>query len=386
MDGSGNVYSSGISTASWGDGECTDCPIRAFSASGNDDAFAAKLDSTGALKWNTFLGGDGVDHSTGIAADTSGNVYIAGISTSTWGTPVRAFTGFNDDAFTVKLDTGGSLTWNTFLGGNGIDDGAGIAVDGSGNVYLTGISGETWGTPVRPFTGFNDDAFAAKLDSGGALTWNTFLGGSTPDRGAGVAADGNGNVYVTGLSDDTWGSPVRAFSGTLTDAFAAKLDSGGVLFGNTFLGGILEDEGAGIAVDGNVDVHITGTSKSTWGTPLRALTGNTADVFVAKIPAIESCARKPDIPLYILPHEGEILQKRRVLIDWADSACVDRYQLIVREGSRKEPKVLDWKLSASQTTTGRLQQGKSYFWRVIASNEFGKSKQTWRWFKINYRR
>lgn len=73
---------------------------------------------------------------------------------------------------------------------------ASSTVDGSGNVYVTGSSDATWGAPVRPYTA-DDDAFAAQLNSSGAVTWNTFLGGSSWDYGRGIALDGSGNGYVT---------------------------------------------------------------------------------------------------------------------------------------------------------------------------------------------
>ena len=91
-----------------------------------------------------------------------------------------------------------TLTWNTFLGAGGNDYAQAIAVDGSGNVYVAGYSSATWGSPVRAF-GTGDDGFVAKLDSSGNLIWNTFLGGA---RGrlmsTAIAVDGSGNVYVTG--------------------------------------------------------------------------------------------------------------------------------------------------------------------------------------------
>jgi hypothetical protein len=114
------------------------------------------------------------------------------------------------------------LTWNTFLGGNGEDFGSALAVDGSGNVYVAGQSRANWGSPVRAFSG-GYDLFAAKLDSDGHLTWNTFLGSGGEDGGAALAVDGSGNVYVAGTSGASWGSPVRAYSGDSFNPFVAKL-------------------------------------------------------------------------------------------------------------------------------------------------------------------
>ncbi len=281
LDGSGNVYVTGYSYAPWG------LPVRAFGG-GFYDAFVAKLDSSGSLTWNTFLGGSGNDAGIGIALDGSGNLYVAGHSTATWGSPVRSYTSggtFGDDAFAAKLDSNGALLWNTFLGGSGDDVGYGMAVDGSGNVYVAGnYSTATWGSPVRAYTS-GKDAFAAKLDSSGALLWNTFLGGSGTDYGDAIAVDGSGNVYVAGDSDVAWGSPFRAYTSS-ADVFAAKLDSSGALIWNTFLGGSAADNGTGgsgiIALDGSGNVYVAGSSCATWGSPVRAFSGF-CDAFAVKI-------------------------------------------------------------------------------------------------------
>ena len=129
---------------------------------------------------------------------------------------MRAYTSCRDDydpaddgfdAFVAKLDSSGNLLWNTFLGGSGADHGQAIALDGGGNIYVSGESNVTWGSPMRAYTSGTGeippyDAFAAKLDgSSGALIWNTFLGGSGWDEGYAVAVDGNGNIYVGGQSN-----------------------------------------------------------------------------------------------------------------------------------------------------------------------------------------
>ena len=273
VDAIGNVYVVGYSSGTWGS------PIAAFA--GFYDAFAAKLDSNGTLIWNTFLGSAGNDQGYAVAVDVSGNVYVAGFSEATWGSPVRAFSGVAD-AFAAKLDASGTLVWNTFLGGGDYDFAVALAVDGGGNVYTAGFSYATWGSPVRAFSG-GEDAFAAKLDSNGTLIWNTFLGSGSTDAGLALALDGVGNVYVAGYSDASWGSPVRAHSGDYYDAFAAQLGSSGTLTWNTFLGGGGIDQGTGVAVDGSGNVYVAGYSGANWGdSTVRAYSGGN-DVFVAQI-------------------------------------------------------------------------------------------------------
>ncbi|MBP7961497.1 MAG: SBBP repeat-containing protein [Caldilineaceae bacterium] len=272
----GNIYVVGDGNATWGS------PIRNFTAGGGTiDGFAAKLDSSGGLTWNTFLGSSANDYGNGIAVDGSSNVYVTGGSAATWGSPVRSFTAGFNDAYAVKLTTAGALTWSTFLGGAGAEEGKGIAVDGSGNVYVAGDSSATWASPVRAFTGTSNDAFAAKLTSGGALTWNTFLGGSGSELGFAIAVDSGGNAYVSGYGSATWGAPLRSFGGT-TDGFAAKLSSTGGLTWNTFLGGSATDRATAIALDGIGNVYVAGDSLASWGTPDRPYT-SLRDAFAVKL-------------------------------------------------------------------------------------------------------
>ena len=158
------------------------------------------------LSWNTFVGGFSIfETASALATDKSGNVYVTGSSNVTWGTPVRAFTS-DDDAFIAKLDRNGNLIWNTFLGGSQSDLAEGVAVDSSGNIYVVGWSTAAWGSPVRSFSG-GYDAWAAKVDSTGHLIWHTFLGGpgvnTNLDYGLAIAVDAAGSIYVGGESPAT---------------------------------------------------------------------------------------------------------------------------------------------------------------------------------------
>jgi hypothetical protein len=269
LDSSGNIYVIGRSDASWGS------PVNAYS--GNEDAFIACTDSSGNLLWNTFLGCASYDYSRSIALDSSGNIYVIGGSDATWGSPVNAHSG-GVDAFVACLDGSGNLLWNTFIGSGSSDYGYGIALDSSGNIYVTGTSDATWGTPVNAHSG-GIDAFVAGMDSSGNLLWNTFLGSVSTDNSYDIALDGSGNIYVTGYSDATWGSPINAYSGG-TDAFVAGMDSSGNLLWNTFLGSGSSDYGYGIALDSSGNIYVTGTSDATWGTPVNAHSGG-VDAFVA---------------------------------------------------------------------------------------------------------
>jgi hypothetical protein len=269
VDGDGNVYAAGESYATWGS------PVQAFS--GSFDAFAAKLSSSGNLIWNTFLGSADSDSSHSVTVDGDGNLYMAGASSAAWGSPVRAYSG-TPDGFVAKLSSSGSLSWNTFLGSSDYDILNSVVVDGSDNVYVTGSSSATWDSPVRAYSG-GADAFVAKLGFSGSLIWNTFLGGGQDDSGNSIAINNTGNLYVLGDSYDTWGSPVQPYQG-FVDGFTAKVDPSGNLIWNTFLGGSGTDQAKALVLDKNENIHIAGMSGYTWGTPIRAYADNT-DGFVA---------------------------------------------------------------------------------------------------------
>jgi hypothetical protein len=322
FDSGGNVYVGGSSANSWGGGIVNSGnPVRDYTS--DSDAFAAKLNSSGVLQWNTFLGGSDRDEGNAIAVDGSGNAYVSGNSYATWqgaSSPEQGFTG-NIDAFAAKLNgITGALVWNTFLGGSGNDKGKAIAVDGSG-VYVVGDSYGWGATPVRAYTPGDYDAFAAKLDLDGKLLWNTFLGGDDEDQGNAIALDSNGNVYVGGFSNATWGAPDRAYtpgiSDSFSDAIAAKLDNSGNLLWNTFLGGSDEDHGYAIAVDSSGNVYVSGDSLATWGaSPVRAYTpaqvgadDNTSDAFVAKI-----SAAAPRV--YGVGGEVQSINRNNLLVPW----------------------------------------------------------------------
>jgi len=271
VDRRGNLYVIGICHETWGN------PVRPYGG-GDADAFVAKLNSSGELKWLTFLGGSGVDQGHDIAVDDTGNLYVAGTSYATWGSPIQGHSG-SGDAFIAKLNANGELQWNTFVGGTGSQSVKGIGFDTAMNLYVAGTSDSSWGTPVHAFGG-GTDAFVAKLGADGSFLWNSFLGSVGTDEGKDLAVDNAGNAYVVGTSAATWANPVDPFGGAAFDAFAAKLSSGGVLLWNTFCGGSGEDYGAGIALDAAGRVFVTGTSGADWGNPRRAYSGSD-DAFAA---------------------------------------------------------------------------------------------------------
>ena len=297
VDGGGNVYITGYSSASWnGPGSCTvagvpPCPLH---ASGNN--FVLKLDSTGAYQWHTFYGGTNSSADSGIAVDSSGNVYMTGYSYASWngpgsctiaGTspcPLNDFSG-NYDSFVLKLDTNGAYQWHTFYGSSGYDLGHGIAVDGSDNVYVTGQSDSSWGLPLHPYSGGWYNLFVLKLDNSGAHQWHTFYGSSDSgalDYGNSIAVDGSGNIYVAGKSDVAWGSPINKHTVGDLNVFVLKLDNSGTYQWHTFYGPSNNNHGVGLALDSDRNIYVTGSGAGWTGTALHDWSGGW-DVFVLKL-------------------------------------------------------------------------------------------------------
>jgi len=303
VDGSGNAYVTGETYST-----NYDVTLGAFQTNGGGDVFVTKLNETGtALVYSTYIGGSGYDEGYGIAVDGSGNAYVTGYTTST-NYPVtpgafRRIHRGSADVFVTKLNTTGTaLVYSTYIGGSYEDGGYGIAVDGSGNAYVTGSTYST-DYPVTPGAfqtngGGLDiaarwDVFVTKLNSTGtALVYSTYIGGSGDERGHAIAVDGSGNAYVTGYTSST-NYPVtsgafQTTNGGGRDVFVTKLNAtGAALVYSTYIGGSNGDLGYGIAVDGSGNAYVTGSTSSTNYpvTPgaFQRIHRGSADVFVTKL-------------------------------------------------------------------------------------------------------
>src|SRR5439155_1437094 len=222
----------------------------------------------------------GFDEGLGIAVDAAGNAYVTGLTDSTnFPTTAEAFQaafgGGGGDAFVTKLNpTGSALVYSTYLGGSGSDQGLGIAVDASGNAYVTGGTRST-DFPTTPGVfettpSSVGDGFVTKLNPTGAtLVYSTYLGGSGSDEGRSIAVDASGNAYVTGNTvSSNFPTTAGAFqtkigSSGFFDAFVTKLNpTGAALVYSTYLGGSGRDEGVGIAVDTAGNAYVTGVTVS----------------------------------------------------------------------------------------------------------------------------
>ncbi len=298
VDPSGNAYLTGRTNSA---NFPTANPFQ-LNSGGSWDAFVTKLNPSGnALVYSTHLGGSDYDTGARIAVDSSGNAYLSGATASTNFPTAMAmqpnYGGGQCDAFVAKLNSvGNALVYSTYLGGNGTDASAGIAIDSSGNACVSGITMSTNFPTAGPiqanYGGGGSDAFVTKLDSSGnALVYSTYLGGSSDDAIVGIAMDSSGNVYLSGFTTSTdfpTTSPVQAnYGGGQGDAFVAKLNSSGnALDYCTYLGGSSDDAGVAIAIDFLGSVYVLGVTESPnfpTANPFQADSRGDYDAFVAKI-------------------------------------------------------------------------------------------------------
>ena len=263
-DASGNMYETGVTYST---------------SAGDGDVLARKISADGStFLYTADLGGSGDDFGNGIAVDVNGFAYIGGRTTS-WGfsqlpTP---FQNQNyspngaSNAFVLRLDPTGKITFSTYIGGSYDDGGDAVALDNQGNIYLTGYTSSndfptSSGAFQRSRQG-GSDAFVAKFGSDGTALYSTFLGGGSDDEAYGIAVDVNGNAYVTGYTySDSFpqaNAPYQHSRHGGQEGFISELtnDGSGLIF-STFIGGTSDDVCNGIALDPSGNIYIVGTTAS----------------------------------------------------------------------------------------------------------------------------
>ncbi|RKX27401.1 MAG: hypothetical protein DRP45_01190, partial [Candidatus Zixiibacteriota bacterium] len=290
---------------------------------GELDAFVTKFSPSGSVVYSTFLGGADYDRGYGIDIDDAGSVYIAGMTESDDFPTLNAYQSTyvggppegwgEDDVFVTKLNASGSgLVYSTYLGGFGLDEAFGVAVDAQGHATVIGRTMATdfpienpiqalhaGGSTMWPY-----DAFVTKIDATGSdLVYSTYLGGNDIESGNDVAVDDGGTAYVVGQtcsSDFPTQNPYQAtYEGgqiddppiewEIGDAFIAMIDpAGNELVYSTYLGGAVGDASTGIDLDANGYMHVSGFTASTGFPTVSPLFGTNSggyhgyDAFVAR--------------------------------------------------------------------------------------------------------
>jgi len=269
VDSSGNSYVAGV----------TDGNLDGQTLSGLNDVFVIKYDFSGAKQWTKLSGVSGAStFGEGITVDSSGNSYVTGYTNGNL--DGQTFTG-SLDAFVIKYDSNGTKLWTRLIGNLGDTLGEGITVDSSGNIYVTGgTTGDLDGQTATAI-GYSN-LFVIKYDSNGTKLWTKLLGVySAYAIGNSIAVDSSGNSYVTGFTNGNLdGQTLIGISGV----FIIKYDPNGTKQWTKLSGGISSTStigtiGNSIAVDSSGNSYITGyTDTDLDGQALIGL----YDVFVIK--------------------------------------------------------------------------------------------------------
>ena len=282
---------------------------------GGSDAFILKFNNAGVRLWATYYGGSVNGTTSGynfsyfnsITTDGSGNVFITGYTgaddfpVQNTGTFFQGTNSGSSDAVILKFNNSGTRLWATYYGGTNGEIGLSIAVDNSGNVFVTGNSNstdfpiQTAGTFFQGATGGLNDIFILKFDNAGNRLWATYYGGSSHDYGKSLSIDGSNNVFVTGYTSSSSATfPVlnagTYFDGTAggTDVFILKFNNAGTRLWATRYGGSGTELGCSSAIDGSGNLFIMGVSQSTStpvlnaGTFFQGTSGGAYDAFIVK--------------------------------------------------------------------------------------------------------
>jgi hypothetical protein len=276
------------------------------------DAFVAKFDSYGRkLIYSTYLGGAGYDAAAGLAVNERGEAYIAGQAGSSdfpSKNPYQSSLSGPSDAFVTRLNAAGSsLASSTFLGGSGFDAASDIALDGRGNIYVTGITGSADFPIARAFQPTNkggfSDGFITKFNPRASqLIYSTYYGGSGFDYPFRIAVNRQGEAALIGFTSSTDFPTYQAlnptYGGGVTDAFVVLLDrSGEQPRFSTYLGGTGDEYGYAVSTGCRNSVWVGGSTSSK-NFPLAqafqpAYAGGPFDAFLSRILIRDDTAESP---------------------------------------------------------------------------------------------
>ena len=261
------------------------------------------------IAFSTFLGGEELDIPTGVAVDSSENVYVTGLTDSASFNQINQVQGDSPgrDAFLFKLSQSAnypSLEFSTYLGGDGADEANAIALDGSGSIYIAGVTASTDFNIFRSIHGTDrkGNVFVTKFNQAfniPSIAFSTLVGGSLLEEAEDIAVDSFGGIYVTGWTNSIDFDVRDEFEGGSlnngVDSFLFKLTQVAdvpSLFYSTYIGGARSDIAYGVAVDGAGNAYIAGDTESLDFDTLNEIEGFTgggdrSNLFISKILPID---------------------------------------------------------------------------------------------------
>ncbi|MFY8022138.1 MAG: T9SS type A sorting domain-containing protein [Bacteroidia bacterium] len=268
---------------------------------GGDDGFLAKFSNSGTLIWATYIGGVSTDNVYDVCIENTGSIYICGTTNSSSGIAFNSNhqsnrSGSVADAFLMKFSSNGVGLWGTYYGGNNGEEGSGICLDRSGNVYLGGSTYSS--APANSIASngshqssysSNSDGFLAKFSGLGNRLWATYYGGPGQDGINCLEIDSNENIYAIGFTDGDSGiASLGSFQvnrNNFFDGFLVKFSSNGVRQWGTYYGGEGEDLCRNLSIHKNA-IYLCGYTMSATGIAtagsFKTSMGGTRDAFLAK--------------------------------------------------------------------------------------------------------
>ncbi len=301
-DAAGNIYLTGYTNSTISMVIAT-VGSHQSSYGGGKDAFLVKFNNLGIRQWGTYYGDSGNDEGFSCATDAMGNVYLAGVTSSTTGTVIasagshQSINGGLSDGFLVKFNSVGIRQWGTYYGDSGSDIGYSCSVDAIGYVYLAGETGfvtlsgtliATAGSHQSVYGGDTKDAFLVQFNSSGIRQWGTYYGSGSADIGTSCTTDATGNVYLAGhtgftsmtidTSIATTSSHQTSYGGGFFDAFLVKFDASGLRQWGTYYGGYNNDYGFSCATDITGNVYLSGVTRHGISGTVIATTGSYQNV------------------------------------------------------------------------------------------------------------
>ncbi|MDI1353777.1 MAG: T9SS type A sorting domain-containing protein [bacterium] len=305
----GDIFMAGYTTST-GTVMATSGAHQGTYAGGTYDAFLSKFNAAGMLQWCTYYGGAGYDDATGCSATAQGDVFIAGMTSSTLniatiGAHQPSYGGGAQDGFLVKFDGAGVRQWATYYGDAGNEWVFACSTNSLGDVFMVGSSNTATGTVLASSAGHQPangggiaDGFLAKFDAGGIRQWGTYYGGTGAEEIYAVCTATTGDVFITGWTSTTVsavmttpGAHQTTYPGTGSfKAFLAKFNGNGIRQWGTYYGGNSNEFSNSCAVDAQGNVFICGSTQSTigiatpgaWQTTKGSSSSSNSDAYLAK--------------------------------------------------------------------------------------------------------
>ncbi|RYE00303.1 MAG: hypothetical protein EOP54_00540 [Sphingobacteriales bacterium] len=319
-DNAGNVYFTGrtLSSSNISSGGHQN------TIGGSADGFLVKFNSNGVRQWGTYYGGTGIDDGQSCTTDNAGNVYLSGQTYSSSNIAFNGhqmnYVSLSD-GYLVKFNSNGVRQWSTYYGGSGADEGRGCATDTSGNIYLAGRTTSLSGIASNGYQNTlagGVEAFLSKFNTNGVRQWATYYGGEGTDNLRRCTTDQAGNIYLTGETQSVNGIASSGYQNTHNegnyDAYLVKINSAGVRQWGTYYGGTGGDYGFNCAVDATGNVFLCGHTTSLTGIASGGLqnthSGGTYDAFLVKL-----SSESTPVPLTLTRFSATAV-KNKTLLNW----------------------------------------------------------------------